>query len=228
MTRSQRTYLLLGLLAVAITAGALWAVHAGWLSVSHMAAQAAKLRTAPNHAGAMVAFVLANGIATAVGLPGLEFTIVAGAVYGVVLGTVVACAGSLVGALGGYAIARFAGKDLVRRRLCRWKGFDEVETQLTTFAGLFRLRLLPFVPLSIVNFGAGLVRSPLGVYVVTTVVGLAPSTAVYCYFADAVLERAAGAQATATRHVIVASVLLILMSLVPTVVKRMQARRAVA
>jgi uncharacterized membrane protein YdjX (TVP38/TMEM64 family) len=80
------------------------------------------------------------------------------------------------------------------------------------------------IPLSVVNFAAGLARTRFDVYVLASAIGVLPATAVFAYFADSLVQGLHGARAHAYWDVAIASVVLMLMSLLPMLAKKMIAR----
>ena len=118
--RRQAILRILGLLAFLVIASTV-AYRLGWFNYRTLGTAARKWRGKPNHLGVAVVFVIAFGAGTAVGLPGLPFTIVGGLIYGTALGTSLNMVGALVGAAGGYSIAAQVGHGTVRRWLSRFR-----------------------------------------------------------------------------------------------------------
>jgi uncharacterized membrane protein YdjX (TVP38/TMEM64 family) len=82
------------------------------------------------------------------------------------------------------------------------------------------------LPLGTVNFVGGLARVPFAGYLAATAVGVIPSTLVYTYFADTLLEGVEGGRSNAMVSLIVASALLIGLSLAPRIVNRQKKKNA--
>ena len=127
-------------------------------------------------------------IGTTFGLPGLPFTVAAGAVFGTLLGSVLSWIGAMLGAIAGYFLARTVGRNVVARWLKRFRRVDAAVAQARDFAGMLRLRLIPVFPIGVVNFVGGLARAPFGRYLAATAIGIIPSTVIYNYFADSLLR----------------------------------------
>jgi len=168
-----------------------------------------------------VLFVLAYVIATVFGVPGTVFTLAGGAVFGIVLGSILNWTGATLGAVGAYTLARQLGSDAVRDLLGRRATALDTLTSKVGFATLFRLRLIPVVPFNALNFAAGLVPVPFRAYVLSTALGIIPGTVVYTYFADSLVAGVTGARDRAFLHVAIAGALLIALSFVPTLVRRL-------
>ena len=206
-------------LLIFLIIASLVAYRLGWFNLHTLGVAAQRWRARPNRAGVVMVFVIAYGAATAIGLPGLPFTIVGGLIFGTALGTSLNMGGALIGSAGGYLIAEQVGRSTIRRWLNRFRGLDDFDGS-RAFLGVLRLRLIPFVPLSVVNFGAGLARVPWRPYLSATALGLLPATAIYTFFADSLLVSVAGASAHARRDVIIASLLLCGLTLIPTIIRR--------
>ncbi|HEY6825444.1 MAG TPA: hypothetical protein VI259_01230, partial [Gemmatimonadaceae bacterium] len=65
-----------------------------------------------------------------------------------------------------------------------------------------------------------LARSPFGAYLLATAIGIVPSTIIYNYFADSLVEGVGGGKTRALVSMLVASALLILLSLLPRLLAR--------
>ena len=152
-------------------------------------------------AAAAVLFVLTYAVATALSVPGgAVLTIAGGAMFGLIWGTVLAVTGATLGAMAVFLAARTALGDSLRRRagpaLLRFEaGFrrDAVSYLLT-------LRLIPLAPFWLVNLVPALLGVSLGVYALTTLVGIIPGTLVYAAVGDgfAATLRAGGTPHLAT------------------------------
>ena len=78
-----------GALALLLAGGMAVAYKLGWFDYSHTLSHIQKLRESQNIALFIVLFVLAYGLLTSFGLPGLPFNVAAGALFGSVLGATV-------------------------------------------------------------------------------------------------------------------------------------------
>ena len=215
----------LGLLAFILVASFLFARH---LELTHggmkeFAEQARGLRDAPY---AISLFLLLYAIAGTLGVPGSILTLTGGAVFGFELGTLLNWIGATIGSIGGYWLARFLGRDAIERIGGRKIYALERLADSHAFSTILRLRLIPVVPFNALNFASGLVGLDFASYVAGTMIGDLPVTAAYTYFADSLLSGVAGARRTALLHASVAGGLLILLSFVPSVVKRIRKNRA--
>jgi uncharacterized membrane protein YdjX (TVP38/TMEM64 family) len=201
----------------------------GWFDYRHAFEHITRLRQSHSFLVFIVGFVLIYAVGTSLGMPGLPFTVAAGAVFGTLLGTALSWVGAMIGACSGYLLARTIGHNVVARWLKRYKRVDGAVAQARDFMGLLRLRLIPVFPIGVVNFVGGLARAPFVPYLAATAIGIIPSTVIYTYFADSLLEGVGGnARGEATKSLLVATVLIVLLSLAPKLINRRREEAAAA
>ncbi|NMO92778.1 TVP38/TMEM64 family protein [Actinomycetospora sp. TBRC 11914] len=134
---------------------------------------------------APLVFFLAHAIITTTPVPRTAFTLAAGLMFGPVWGLALAVGASLVSALLGFAIARrLGGRAIARLGPHRVRALEErlCERELLTVTST-RLVGIPFAPL---NYTLGVTSVGWPAYVVGTLVGLVPGTAVVVLLGDAV------------------------------------------
>jgi uncharacterized membrane protein YdjX (TVP38/TMEM64 family) len=185
----------------------------GWYEYRDALDHIQRLRKAHSVVGFTVAFVIAFGIGTSLGVPGFPLIVTAGALFGTLIGTVISWCGAMIGAAIGYWIARTIGHDVVARWVKRFRRVDAAVDAARHFSGMLRLRLIPVLPLGTVNFVCGLARANFVVYLAATAVGVIPAIVIYTYFADSLLERVGNGRADALEGLIFSSALLLLLSL---------------
>jgi uncharacterized membrane protein YdjX (TVP38/TMEM64 family) len=194
----------------------------GWFDYQHTLEHVERIRTSHSFVAFAVGFVIVYGLGTSVGVPGLPFTVAAGAIFGMALGSVLAWIGALIGATNGYFVARTIGHDVVLRWMKHYARIDAAVAQSRDFSGMLRLRLIPVIPLGTVNFVAGVAKAPFARYMAATAIGVIPSTLIYTYFADSLVEGVGSGRTNALVSLVVASALLILLSLTPRIVRNRQ------
>ncbi len=174
-----------------------------------------------------VGFILIYGLGCVVAFPGSLLTLCGGAIFGVAWGTFYNILASNLGATLAFLMARYFGRDFVAR-LMRGKieSFDE-KVAGHGFRFIFTLRLIPLVPFNGLNFGSGLSKIKYRDYLLGSVLGMLPGTFIYTYFADALLSGVTGSGKKAMTNLIIASSLLILISLVPTIYKKFKKTKAI-
>jgi uncharacterized membrane protein YdjX (TVP38/TMEM64 family) len=215
-------YIRLAALAAVVAAAAFAAHRLGVFELRDPERLGEAIRRAKDVPALPVLFVLGYAIATVFGLPGTVFTLAGGATFGTLLGSLLNWAGATLGALGAYALARLLGGDAVRRLLGRHASALDTLTSKADFAALFRLRLIPIVPFNALNFAAGLAPAPFRAYALSTALGIIPGTVVYTYFADSLVAGVTGARQRALTHVAIAGALLIAISFVPALARRLR------
>ncbi|MEX2180889.1 MAG: DUF547 domain-containing protein [Gemmatimonadaceae bacterium] len=216
----SRALVRLALLVLVLVAAWVIARQLGWLEYadrSQIGALVERIRGLPL---AAPIFVLAYAAAATLGLPGTPLTLAGGAIFGFAGGTVLNWMGATLGATGAFFLARMLGRDSVRALLGRNAAALDRVVGSGAFGTLVRLRLIPIVPFNALNFGSGLAGVRPATYVASTALGIIPGTAVYTYFADALLAGVEGAREQAFQQVLVAGVLLVLLSLVPAIARR--------
>jgi uncharacterized membrane protein YdjX (TVP38/TMEM64 family) len=130
-------------------------------------------------------FMFVYAIATIVFIPGTPLTLIGGALFGPLFGTVYVVLGATVGALGAFVLARYFGGSLIAsgtgQVVKRLQSYDERLCN-NGFVTVLILRLIPLFPFNGLNFGLGLTRLKTTTYVLGTFIGIIPGTFAYVYF----------------------------------------------
>ena len=136
-------------------------------------------REARPFVAAIAYFVLYVAVA-ALSLPGAAvLTLAAGAVFGLLWGTVLVSFASSLGATLAFLAARFLFRDAVQSRLGeRLKSIDAGIAKEGAFY-LFTLRLIPVFPFFLVNLAMGLTALPVRTFYWVSQVGMLAGTLVY-------------------------------------------------
>jgi len=215
----RRTYIGVITVAVVVCAVSLGMYRAGWLEYERVARWAASMREWRDPIPTALIFLAVWCVATSLAFPALPLMVAGGALFGTGLGTVLSLAGSALGAIGGYFVAKLFSPDFLRRRISRRLPVAEL-SQDGGFLTLVRFRLLPFVPFAAVSYGSGLAGVSLVPYITSTIVGQLPSTVLYSYFADRLLRSAERGSKGVTAEVLVASLLALLLSFAPRLISK--------
>ena len=113
-------------------------------------------------------------------MPGAAiFKVIAGALFGLWTGMAVALVSTLLAATIGFLLSRYLLRRWVERR---WRNRFEVLNRGVEREGviyLLAMRWNPLVPFFLINFGMGLTRMRLWVFVATSFFGLIPASFVY-------------------------------------------------
>lgn len=169
-------------------------------------------------------FIAAYAVAVTFGLPASPLTLAGGALFGFWRGMLLNWFGATLGAFLAFVFADSLCGDTCRALLGRRAKSVERLAAEHGFMATLRLRLVPIVPFSLLNFAAALAGVRRRDYLVGTALGIIPGTAVYTYFADALLQGASGAGRHALLHVSLAGALLLALSFVPAIVRRVRRR----
>jgi uncharacterized membrane protein YdjX (TVP38/TMEM64 family) len=168
-------------------------------------------------------FVATYAVATLLFLPGAALTLLGGALFGPVAGTLYNLAGATIGAILAFMAARHLAADWVRHRAGpRLDGVMKgVETEGWRFVAF--TRLVPLFPFNLLNYVLGLTRIPLVAYALATAVFMLPGAIVYTYLGYAGREALAGGEGLLQKGFIALS-LLGALAFLPRLVARLRAR----
>jgi uncharacterized membrane protein YdjX (TVP38/TMEM64 family) len=177
---------------------------------------------------APVLFALIYITATIFALPGSALTIGGGLLFGTVWGTVINLVGATIGACAAFVIARYLGRGVVTK-LVRGQqtlgGLDE-KIGRNGFYSVLVLRLVPLFPFNALNYGLGLTKVSLRDYALASVLGMLPGSFVYTSLGAVGRHVDFRDLATWTDyHVWGPFVLVMGLSLIPTLVKKLKTRR---
>ncbi|MDZ7629769.1 MAG: TVP38/TMEM64 family protein [Gemmatimonadaceae bacterium] len=128
------------------------------------------------------AFIGVYALACVAFVPASLLTLAAGALFGVVKGTVFVLLGATLGATGAFLIARYVARDWVSARVQRDARFAAIDAAIAEQGRkvVFLLRLSPVIPFNVLNYALGLTQVRLTDYVVASV-GMIPGTVLYVY-----------------------------------------------
>jgi len=119
-------------------------------------------------------------------IPSIALFIAGGLAYGPVIGPLYASLGSLLGGTLGFWIARKMGHDYVKNRLKL--GSELVDNTRFSFSVVFLLSLIPVMPVTAINYGAGLSTMRYGNYISAHALGMIPRAFAYGFFGSTLLE----------------------------------------
>jgi uncharacterized membrane protein YdjX (TVP38/TMEM64 family) len=115
-------------------------------------------------------------------VPASLLTLAAGALFGVVKGTIFVMLGATIGALGAFLIARYVARDWVAGRVLKDARFASIDAAIAEQGRkvVFLLRLSPVIPFNVLNYALGLTRVRVADYVLASA-GMLPGTVLYVY-----------------------------------------------
>lgn len=163
-------------------------------------------------------FILVYALGCVAAVPASVFVIAAGFIWGWLLGGTYALIGALLGATASFFVARFVGEGLIHR-FGRVGRAVAKQVDHAGFKSLLVLRLIPGIPFAVLNYGAGVAGVRLLDFAFATVLALVPTTYVFAYCADALLNGTMSEGAALTRLLTAAALMLAMVAL-PAVLKR--------
>jgi uncharacterized membrane protein YdjX (TVP38/TMEM64 family) len=145
---------------------------------------------------AAVWFVVIYVGATVFFLPGSALTLGAGALFGVVRGSLLVSIASTLGATAAFLIGRYLAREFVARKIAAIPSFAAIDHAVADegwkIVGLTRLS--PVFPFSLLNYAFGLTRVRFGDYVLASWLGMMPGTVMYVYLGSLARVGASGGQ----------------------------------
>jgi uncharacterized membrane protein YdjX (TVP38/TMEM64 family) len=135
-------------------------------------------------------FVVLYAVATVAALPGSALSIVAGAIFGPVLGVVTVIFAATLGASMAFLVSRYFARSSIERWLEGNEKFRKLD-DLTARHGDIMVaitRLVPLFPFNLLNYGFGLTKVAFRTYVVWSFICMLPGTILYVVGSAAVAE----------------------------------------
>jgi len=169
-------------------------------------------------------FLLFYSIAVVAAVPGSALTVVAGALFGSVLGIIVVINAATLGAGFCFLIARYFARDYVSGWLSKSETFRRLDN-LTEKHGAVIValtRLVPIFPFNVLNYGFGLTRVPFWTYLLWSWLCMLPGTVLYVVGADALTRGVAEGKVPWGLVGTLAAVVVLIALLVPLARRRLQ------
>lgn len=150
-----------------------------------------------------VVFIAVYVIATVLFLPGSALTLGAGALFGVVRGSILVSVASTLGATAAFLVGRYIARDWVARKIQGNAKFDAIDVAVGRegwkIVGLTRLS--PIFPFNLLNYAYGLTKVRLRDYVLASWIGMMPGTVMYVYIGSLARLGAEAGEAPAAQTV---------------------------
>jgi uncharacterized membrane protein YdjX (TVP38/TMEM64 family) len=133
-----------------------------------------------------VVFILGYAVAAVAFIPGSLLTLAAGAIFGLVRGTVYTLIGATLGACGAFLVARYGARRAVERRIAGNARFAAIDKAVGRegFKIVALLRLSPVFPFNLLNYSLGLTKVSFLQYLAASIAML-PGTLLYVYYGKA-------------------------------------------
>ena len=151
-------------------------------------------------------------------IPSIALFIAGGLAFGPIVGPIYASVGAALGGTVGFWFSRKMGHDYVVSKLKL--GARVLDNTHFSFSVVFLLSLIPVMPVTVINYGAGLSHMKFRDYIIAHVMGMTPRTFAYGFFGSTLLE-------IGSTQFRLALVILIIFSVL-TVLIRWQTRNATA
>lgn len=119
-------------------------------------------------------------------IPSIALFIGGGLAFGPVLGPAYASLGATLGGTVGFWFSRKMGHDYVMKKLKLGAGV--IDNTKFSFSVVFLLSLIPIMPVTVINYGAGLSTMKFKNYIVAHFLGITPRAFAYGFFGSTLLE----------------------------------------
>lgn len=129
-----------------------------------------------------IVFIASYALACVAFVPASLLTLAAGALFGIVKGTIYVLAGATLGSLGAFLIARYVARDWVAQRIARDARFAAIDAAIAEQGRrvVFLLRLSPVIPFNVLNYALGLTQVRVVDFLIASL-GMIPGTLLYVY-----------------------------------------------
>ena len=145
-----------------------------------------------------IIFIAIYILAAVLFIPGSVLTLGAGAVFGVVWGSIYVSIASTLGATSAFLVGRYLARDAITRKIAGNQRFAAIDKAVAKegwkIVGLARLS--PMFPFTLLNYAFGLTQVKLRDYVLASWIGMMPGTVMYVYIGS--LAKAASGERTRT------------------------------
>jgi uncharacterized membrane protein YdjX (TVP38/TMEM64 family) len=153
------------------------------------------------------------------GLPITIHTLAGGVVFGLVWGTIWSTLAATLGAIAALVVTRYVFKDWATATFGTHKLLARFERSIdqNPFNLVLTLRFAPIAPFNLINFLLALTAIDLKVYSFATFIGVIPGTIAYTWL---VFSGKAALQGSDRLQFVLASIFLVLLSVLPLAMKR--------
>lgn len=137
-------------------------------------------------------FVFIYAVAVVFTVPGSFLTVMAGVLFGSVLGVVTVSAASTIGASLAFLIARYVARKAITQKFGQNEKFRRLDLMTREHGSIIVAitRLIPLFPFTLLNYGFGLTGVAFWTYVFWSWLCMLPMTVVFVLGADAVARAA--------------------------------------
>jgi uncharacterized membrane protein YdjX (TVP38/TMEM64 family) len=127
-------------------------------------------------------------VATVLFVPGSVLTLGAGAVFGVVVGSLCVSISATLGVTAAFLVGRYLAREAIARKIEKNEKFNTIDRAVADEGWKIVLltRLSPVFPFTLLNYAFGLTRVRLSHYVLASWIGMMPGTVMYVYLGSLV------------------------------------------
>lgn len=133
-------------------------------------------------------YLLIFSIAPSLFIPALPMTLAGGVIFGPILGTALASAGSTIGAGAAFLVARYLAREQVQNLLGAKLDFINRGVAQRGWVFVAMTRLIPFFPYILLNYAFGLTRIHFFEYLLTSWICMFPHTVAFVFFSSSILH----------------------------------------
>ena len=164
-------------------------------------------------------------VSTVFFLPGTPVTVLAGFIFGPLWGVFYASVASIISVSVAFLIARYVARDLVESWVKDNAQFRKIDEQVEEqgWRILMFTRLVPIFPFNLQNYAYGLTSIRFSTFVLVSAIFMLPGTAVFVQFGGAFVSGEGDILKTLL-YLGIAGVLLLLLSLLPKLLRKYQAK----
>jgi uncharacterized membrane protein YdjX (TVP38/TMEM64 family) len=168
-------------------------------------------------------FIITYVILAVLGLPIVIHTLVGGVVFGLVWGTIWSAIAATLGAIGAFYLARYIFYDWAIAKFGNHKLLKKFDRSMenNAFEMILALRFTPIAPFNIVNFLLALTPVKIDIYILATFIGVIPGSIAYTSLGT---SGKVAFQDGDRLQFFCASILLIILSILPMLYKRWRFR----
>ncbi|MCU0516945.1 MAG: TVP38/TMEM64 family protein [Oscillatoria sp. Prado101] len=158
------------------------AVAAQYLNIQGLLKSAISWTESLGAAG-FAAFILIYILATVLFLPGSVLTLGAGAIFGVIWGSVCVSIASTFGATAAFLVGRYLARGWVEKRIAGNDKFKAIDAAVARegWKIVALTRLSPIFPFNLLNYAFGVTQVGLRDYFFASWIGMMPGTVMYVY-----------------------------------------------
>lgn len=116
-------------------------------------------------------------------IPGTVLTLGAGAIYGVIKGSILVSVASTLGASAAFLVGRYAARSFVEKKIEGNQSFSAIDNAVAKegWKIVFLTRLSPLFPFNLLNYMYGLTKVSFLNYLTASWIGMMPGTVMYVY-----------------------------------------------